>query len=256
MSTPRLTLYILSHDRPSMLERCLKSIKKQSSQDFLVIVSDNSISKKEQVKVVVSRFREVLLKNSQAKSGVAHINEILKKSEGWFAILHDDDFLAEDFVREQQELCKDGNSAVTCKQKISTKEGCVDVIGLSGRLKKITTEDLHRSYFSVIKNITAPAFPSYIYNSRLVKGLYLDLSLGGKHCDVPFIMQVSKRGEGIMYNPNALYVTEVHNDSDSNVESLNDRLSLVRWAASSQGFYLRYIGYILHSIFRLIILKH
>ena len=254
MSTHKLTLYILSHDRPTMLKRCLESIKQQIDHNTIVIVSDNSAVRKKQVGQVVSQFSGMQFRNSLAKSGIEHINEVLKKGKGWFAILHDDDFLTSDFVREQLSLCQNGYSAITCRQKILVKGKYIETLGLSNKLKRVEVEDLNRSYFSIIKRPTSPAFPSYIYNSDLINGLYLNPSLGGKHCDVSFIMQVSKRGNGILYNPNALYVTEYHNNSDSSAESLGDKLLLIRWIIKNQGLRPRYLGYILHSILRSIVL--
>jgi GT2 family glycosyltransferase len=90
--SPRLTIVVLSYNRPALLERALQSISRQTFENPDVLVIDNPSPESDRIREVVSRFPEVRLISNTWNSGfTGGMNQGLAEATGEYIYLTEDD---------------------------------------------------------------------------------------------------------------------------------------------------------------------
>lgn len=87
-----VTIVVLSHNRPALLEKALRSIAEQTCTDSEVLVVDNASSSSGRVRDVVHRFEGVrLLANATNRGFTGGMNQGLAEASGEYVYLTEDD---------------------------------------------------------------------------------------------------------------------------------------------------------------------
>jgi GT2 family glycosyltransferase len=88
----RLTVVVLSYNRPELLERALQSITAQSFRDFDVVVVDNLSAQSPRVRDIVTRAPGVRLVSNEWNAGfTGGMNQGLAQATGEYVYLTEDD---------------------------------------------------------------------------------------------------------------------------------------------------------------------
>jgi GT2 family glycosyltransferase len=88
----RVTIVVLSHNRPALLEKALRSIVEQSCPDCEVLVVDNASPSSARIRDVVRGFAGVrLLANATNRGFTGGMNQGLAEASGEYVYLTEDD---------------------------------------------------------------------------------------------------------------------------------------------------------------------
>lgn len=228
----KVTVFLLSSNRPNFIGETIDSIAGQSSKNFKLIVSDNS-SNDEVEKLIKNKYQDLsYIRRTPRLPALEHFKTVLSevKSE-YFVIFHDDDLMHEDYISRMVEvLDQDASlSAVGCNAWIIKDDNITKRIFFQQKeRKKIirTNEDLITPYLRFLDRV-AP-FPGYMYRTEKVKGLFLDASEGGKYSDTSFLMKVAARSS-ICWLKDPLMYYRFHSGNDSGENSIPQHLRLLRF---------------------------
>lgn len=229
---PSLTIFILCHNRPDDARQAIASVLAQTDRDFELIVSDNS-SNDEVERMVRSEFPQVdYRRRVPMLPPLAHFNRCMDEAGGdYFCLFHDDDLMHPDFAHKLVRVLEEHPHAVACAcnagvETMGRIEPRTSFRSL-GRLERIISpRDLARRYFARNQSGFAP-FPAYVYRRSAVGELRLDPE-GGKYTDVAWLLNLAKRGL-ILWLNEPLMTYRIHGGNDGKVDSMRDRLRLLRF---------------------------
>lgn len=232
-------IFILCRDRWEYLNEAINSIIGQLGPNDELIISDNSVG--DSVKNGISKyFPEIRYVGRRPHlSAHEHFQRIIEEASAEFLVLfHDDDMLGADYLRVMKAAMNGDQGLVAAACNAFLIKGNVKTdIDFMGRVdgKSTITEltQLLEPYFSVGSFRPAP-FPSYFYRTAKIKELFLDEKHGGKYADVSFLAKVLNRGP-ILWIFRPLIFYRLHDSNDSNVHSVGQSLSLLRYLMSHHG---------------------
>jgi len=225
----KLTIFLISHNRPQDAIRAVRSILAQSDQRFNLIISDNS-SNQELTELISATYPHVQYrKRDSALTALAHFNLCISEVESdYFSLFHDDDLMLPNYVSSfwlaqnqfPNAIAYGGNALV---------EKNDHVIGVSFKAAADYEainypDDLAAKYFSRHQLGIAP-FPSYVYRRSDACSLMFDLH-AGKYSDVQSLLGLADCGS-FVWIKEPMMVYRLHGSNDSNVESFGDRLKFL-----------------------------
>ncbi len=230
-----LAITLLTHNRTQQAFEAILSILGQASQDFELIVSDNSEGDslgdliQSSIKNNPALSRVIYIKRPQILSALEHVNVCLGEVvSDYFCFFHDDDLMLPNFVEnffKAQNLFPNalafGANAIAEKNGVSGKHFFQSV---GSYTVGITPKKLAEKYFSRHQLGVAP-FPSYVYKKSAMGSLRFD-SDWGKYGDVTWLLNVASCGEIVWINE-PLMVYRLHEGNDSLTESRRDRLKFL-----------------------------
>jgi hypothetical protein len=217
-------IYILSHNRPNSIIKCIKSVEEAAKNHAFVeiVISENSSNNKVLETLKESNIKSTVIDRLNYMTGVEHINFCLneaKKDEkiNYVCIFHDDDLMNKDFICKSFEGFSKFPDAAAIAFDISS----------TWRIKKdifYNKEDLINNIFSVNSSSIIP-FPSFSYNLNLINSIELKNNIG-KHCDVEFLLNVANIGRVLIIRSQQM-MSVIHDGSDSYNESISARRGLL-----------------------------
>ena len=236
MST--LTIFVLCHNRPDFARETLRSILKQSDQDFKLVISDNS-SNDEVEQMVKNDFPQLdYRRRFPMLRAIEHFNLCMDEvNTDYFCLFHDDDVMLPDFVLRTKSVLDQHQKALACGcNALLEKPAGIQsraMFRAIGKLEWIVSpRDLARRYFARAQSGIAP-FPGYVYRTSMVDGLRMDAE-GGKHCDVTWLLNIVKKGH-MVWIAEPLMIYRVHGGNDSGVELLRDQLRFMGFLKQQLG---------------------
>jgi glycosyltransferase involved in cell wall biosynthesis len=212
----------MSHNRSALAVNAIESILNQSEKDFRFVVSDNS-SNKDLEEVMQSRFPEVEYKSWFPGMPLSeHFKEVIALVDTpYFVMFHDDDSMEPNYIKRILEAFKKEPHAAAIAanawkmDKEGNKIADETFFVSSNQTETIVSEsDLLCRYLAGDFGGTS-AFPSYAYNTELIKGLFPDYVKWKNYCDTLFLVEVVGRGP-IIWISDPLVRVRVH---DSNVST-------------------------------------
>lgn len=238
-SEPGVQLFILSRDRLDFCRETVASAVSQTYPNCQVIVSDNS-EKDDVSEMLAKEFPTVtVIRRKPCLPALEHFNKLIEEAVSPLMVLfHDDDVLAPHYVSRMVDLiCLHPEvAAIGCNahiirgNKLTKYPFMGDFKGIRLLREPI---DLLEPYLSL--SLTSPApFPGYMYCTTAIKGLSLDFSKGGKHADVSFLTSILGRAP-MLWSAECLFSYRFHGNNDSNIESVPNRLSWLRYIYSEYG---------------------
>lgn len=205
----KIAVYVLTHNRPQTLQYAIDSIKRQTVDNFDIIISDNSDNLdtyKIYGKIVDTDNRFHYIYHKGMSSANEHFNYILTHNHyDFFIMFHDDDVMLPNMVEDlYNEISKNDNVVAV---------GCNAYLNINGkntkqRFNKSTTKKVIKNPLQVIDsyiNLTTTPFPAYMYRREKVQGLKMDFNKGGKYCDFSFIVDLANRGSIILIHNCDMY---------------------------------------------------
>lgn len=237
--SPRVQLFILSRDRRDYCRQAIMSALSQDYRSLDIIVSDNS-EHEDVAEMVLNEFPSVhLVRRVPALPALEHFNRLIEEADAPFMVMfHDDDILGPQYVsRMVEHLGRYPDvAAVGCNARVMRDDRLtrVKIMGDFAGMRLLTTAmELVEPYFSLDLIDPAP-FPGYMYRSDKIRGLKLDYARGGKHSDVSFLCELVDRAP-LLWTDECLFNYRLHGANDSRLESVGQRLCLLRYAQSRAG---------------------
>lgn len=228
----KISVYILSHNRPQYILETIDSVLKQTLTDFKLTISDNSTN--DDVQDLIKNHHPGLnyIRQEPGLSALAHFKLLLESVDSeYFVLFHDDDIMHPDYLENMISIIENdpGLSAVACNAKIVAEgknNGKTFFNSTSDIVILNTPEDLFSCYCGLTANI-AP-FPGYVYRKSKVGNIFLDPKDGGKYSDVSFLMKIMKNG-AIAWAKKPLISYRIHSGNDSATISITQKLRLIRF---------------------------
>ena len=234
-----LQIVILSRDRPIFFTKALDSLIHQNISDisYEIIISDNS-----EADDVNNLFQENYASNKKITykrrnptiSSRSHYELVIEEfSSKYSMIFHDDDILHPNYLAIIAPIISDQSfSAIGCNAWIFKNEinDSFKKMHDFKHIKKFTTKKDFLTQYLVGNGGVAP-FPGYIYKSKFLKKISFAKILTGKHADAAMLAYLIDF-EPIIWTPDVLMYYRIHNNSDSAIEIIPDRLKLLRYMYS------------------------
>jgi glycosyltransferase involved in cell wall biosynthesis len=232
-------LYILSCDRRDFCREAIASAVNQNYKNCEIIVSDNSMNDDVSAMVLAEFPMVKLIRRQPSMPALDHFNLLIEECHSPLVVFfHDDDVLEPNhtsrlvsLLASNQNMAGAASNAFVIRGAKKTRQM------LMGDFKGIVTLnkpiDLIQFYLSLELNDPAP-FPGYMYRTKCIKGLALDFDQGGKHADVSFLCKVLERAP-IVWTSECLFNYRIHFNNDSRIESIGERLSLLRYVQKTTG---------------------
>lgn len=223
-----LELYILCCDRPDFAREAIQSALRQSTDRFLIVISDNSTGSSIE-QLARSEFPGLTYRRRSPHMRVLeHLNQCLNEASAQYVCLfHDDDVLDPAFV----EQILDCAARFPAAAAIGVNAWLVE----EGRPAKLSfgtlgnTHSIHgprqlAAYYYSRHQLGIAPFPSYVYSTARMGDLRFD-EAAGKFSDVAWLLRVAERGE-IIWLSEPLMTYRLHSSNDGRKESIGDRLKL------------------------------
>lgn len=229
----KIQIYILSRDRPDYLREALDSVLISSNGLADIVVSDNSETDTTQTLLFCDYSNIKYVRRYPPVSVFEHFRLIIEESLAEYIVLfHDDDLMMPNYVKTMLEsLDKNPDIAAVGCNAFLMRDNKKNTESFMGSVEKplllLNKKELISKYLK-ISNIDVAPFSSYMYRKKYLLGLYLDPAQGGKHADVSFLLKVIHRRPILWMNQPLMWYRR-HSANDSRLESISDRLSLLRY---------------------------
>ena len=233
-----VALYILSRDRPVLLAESIESALSQTSNNYKIIISDNS-SSEEVAELISMRYPEItLVRRKPQLRPIEHIAIIIRETQQPLTVMfHDDDVLEPTFIENQTEIMKNNPSlcAVACNATIIKEDRHTEQRFFKHRTRKVISQIGEIASIYLKSDYMNPApFSSYLYRSETLRRVNIWENQGGKHADVSLITNIVATGP-IAWNPEPLIKYRIHAWNGSNTESIGDRKQLLRYLCAKMA---------------------
>jgi hypothetical protein len=239
----KLQIYILCRDRPDYAVQAIESVIKSSTPSTQVIVSDNSESDLIQ-NICHVKFPSIrYIRRPSPRTSAGHFKAILNEATSEYLVLfHDDDIMSANYVATLLPYIEANTllSAVGCNAEIIDENGKATGKFFLNNLNEPLTLSNSSQFMAPyllgnIRSKGAAPFPSYIYRRKHLKKSFVNHEHGGKYSDVSFLLKILHKSD-MVWHPEPLMFYRIHKSNDSAVESITDRLSLIRYLIKHEGF--------------------
>jgi GT2 family glycosyltransferase len=227
-----LQIFLLTRDRPHLLQRAIESILIAIPVEAELIVSDNSIGNETECMLRDAQGLKYVRRTPPLPSD-EHFSLVLNESESQYIILfHDDDMLSPQYIKLMLAAMKNDNKivAAACNayivygEKVSSRK----MMGFFSRPLKLSTPAQLLHYYFSFGPDEPPPFSGYIYRSKILKEIGFSKKCG-KHSDVSNLAELLSKGP-ILWLPQCLMYYRYHGGNDGAVNSVADKLKLMRYA--------------------------
>ena len=220
----KITLYILTYNRPDYLEQCLVSLKAQTFKNFKTIILDNCSDKN--LEFIISKYPELNIEYIRHEKNLGSTGNLIfawnhPKNTEYFVLFHDDDIMHPTFLERELEILE------LNKDVEWVANSSINFIGEPPKFKNI--QEIHSISYSkselaigLIKGLDL-TFSSVMYRSKL--GQKLNISrLVDSHSiifDRPLLFELIREGKcALIKEPLILY--RCHENQDSKTGPLNE----------------------------------
>ena len=229
----KLELVVLSRDRGELIMKTIESLLGCTTIPKKIVISDNSESCEVAEKIIQKYPYLEVRRRLPTLSAVDHYSVVISEVQLEYCILfHDDDEMNPDYIETIYNLIELDKSLVA----VATNAHVIKKNNIKKAFYMNQRDDVRIIYNSgeLIKEYlraytgSHPPFPSYIYRTKYIKGEGLSKNEGGKHSDLTFLIKLCEKGK-MAWIKKSLIKYRIHAENDSAVESISDRLSLLRY---------------------------
>lgn len=210
-----LTVFIITHNRPQLVQIAIESVLNQKPFDFSFVVSDNSDNNETEELLSKKDYFEKINYYHTTANGADRWHDIFSRvNTKYFMVFHDDDEMYSSMIDDMYSLINESNyAAIGCNADIYVNN--VFSKRFYNKKKNISflkKSDLGKQWL----NSNCVPFPSYIYHKDCMKVFPWNFP-AGKNSDSVFIGNIVKYvGPACWYaKPSMIY--NVHQSQDSAV---------------------------------------
>ena len=233
-----LAVCLLTRDRPEYAAQAIASLLKALRPGMTLTVSDSS-ARNDTEMLLEGKTELNYVRRAPQLSAVGHVSAVINECRAQYMIIfHDDDIALPNFLSEMLEAISSRKDivAAACNAKIMY-EGRLSnrrMMGWFREPKLITRKsDVLAQYFR-FGCIEPPPFPSYIYKTQALQEVGA-LETCGKYSDVCILSELTEHGQ-IYWDSRCLMHYRFHGKNDGRIQSLRDKLRLLRYAKSLDVF--------------------
>ena len=208
-----LTVFILTHDRPVLVQTAIESVLNQEPFDFKFIVSDNSDDDRTEKVLKEKPYFEKINYYHTTANGADRWHDIFSRVETkYFMVFHDDDEMKSFMVEELYSKIISGNYHAVGGNAEIYKDGKFDSIFFNAG-KDIEIRNTRQLALYWLNSNIVP-FPSYIYSKECIK--YFPWTFpAGKNSDSSFLGNIVSNENTIVWIAKPLMIYNVHGNQDS-----------------------------------------
>ena len=235
MSTPQVSVIILSYNRPKRLSSAIEAIMNQSYQNLEIIIGDDCSTDPEVIQVIeqykAKDERIQFYLQTKNLGIIKHQQWLLKKvsasSEYLLWACDDDDWHA-DYIRVCVEKLEQHPEAILCSSSAYLKLNGKKIEWRSEDSHTLGMKENHLRYYRVLHNVL---WWNHAFYGVIRKEAYELIRLKHRFCfDILFVCQLSLYGEFIKIPD--LYITKggqgIGSDLTSNLKAIKVQNKLVR----------------------------
>lgn len=236
-----LTIVLLCRNRPGLAEETIRSILKQNSKAYQLVVSDNSTNFDMQ-ELMRQKFPDVIYKRWGGHlSHFQHVTQAISLTQTRFlTIFHDDDHMEPDYATAIIDAFKVHSTAgaIACNSYVMNAQG----VRQNGRLMFSQESKVHTfcngreivlRYLDIDQGGIAP-FNCYAYNLPVIRGLSPDEGASRHYTDTVFIAEVADRAPVIWLNT-PYVTTRIHPHNISHACGARDYKLFIQWVRGRFG---------------------
>ncbi len=234
----RLTIFIMSYNRPEFLSEALDSALNQTYKSIEVILSDNSTDGRVE-KLMSQRYPNVqYIRRTPSLNVLSHHNALIEEAKTEFVtFFHDDDILEADYAEKMTRLLDSCQNFSAVAPDASLMFGRDQSKIKFGNLKQLEIIDnghqLLKRYFDF--GAGYPPFPGYMYRTSHIKDKRLIQEHGGRHSDYTFLDGILENGP-MAWSNQVLMTYRLHQGSSGVSEILSDRRKLIQYLIKKYNY--------------------
>jgi len=205
----KLTIFLLSRNRPEYARLAIKSILAQSNKNFNLIVSDNS-STVNLREIMAAEFPRVSYVSRYPGVSLKRHFELIENSitTPFFVAFHDDDLMEIDYVdrilsafEANPDVAAIGTNAIVIDHSGNLESGEFVMRRRGKFILFSSAQSFINQYLSIGFGGAVP-FSSYAYRSEFTRGIPIHQSCAGNYYDAVFLsILASKHGIGWINEP-------------------------------------------------------
>lgn len=222
-----LTVFILTHNRPILVQTAIESVLAQKPFDFKFIVSDNSDTNETEKALKNKPYFEKINYYHTTANGADRWHDIFSRVETeYFMVFHDDDEMFPDMVDNLYKKITTGKLAAVGGNAHVYING-----SYSHSYNKLKCDLIIEGFDDFAKNwinTSMSPFPSYMY-SKKCKDVFPFTFPAGKYSDAVFIGNIVKDvgNVGVLSKPLMIY--NIHQKQDSAIYDYLSHYYLYRY---------------------------
>lgn len=231
----KIQVFLATHNRPEYIMDVIDSVLNQTFVEYELIISDNSnnnLTRNILESSGVLNLSNIRYVKREAISALQHLRKILTEvSLDYFMIFHDDDLMLPNMLQDLYcqfiefpnfPIAAVGGNALLLKDDKFTNQTFMKTAAQTDRIISESPNQLALMY---VNNNICP-FDSYLYNSKVVKGVTFEEEKGGKYFDCSYLLDINCISSIIILTRPVMYL-RLHTSQDSRAHSLPGRIKLL-----------------------------
>jgi hypothetical protein len=238
----KLQIYILCRDRLDYSIQAIESVIKSADAYTEVIISDNSETNSVE-EMCWQRFPTTrYIRRIPPLPALEHFSAIVDEAKAEYLVMfHDDDIMSPNYVSTLLPYIEANPtiSAVGCNAEFIDKNGkAIGIFFLRDLNEPLLISECSQFILPYLVGINKSTgmvpFPSYIYRRKYICNSFVNYKHGGKYSDVTFLLKILQRAV-MVWHPEPLMYYRNHGANDSAIESIPDKLSLIRYLTTQES---------------------
>ena len=210
-----LTVFILTHNRPNLVQTAIESVLSQEPFDFKFVVSDNSDNDETESILKGKPYFGKLNYYHTTVNGADRWRDIFSRVETeFFMVFHDDDEMLPHMVEILYSKINAGEYLAVGGNAEIHKNGKYDSLFLKSK-HDIEIKTIKQLALYWLNSNIVP-FPSYMYSKECINCFPWTFP-AGKNSDSAFITNILERGKSVLWVSNPLMIYNIHGNQDSSV---------------------------------------
>ncbi|PCJ59288.1 MAG: hypothetical protein COA79_11360 [Planctomycetota bacterium] len=213
----KITVFILTYNRPVYLEQCLTSLRGQSYKNFKTVVLDNCSD--QSLEYVISEFSDLNIEYIKHKSNLGSTGNFTYawkhvKTTDYFVVFHDDDQMHSKFLELELGLLESNSDLKWVASSLVPFRDTPPTYPLITEVKTTIMNGAELA-LKIIHNLKF-AFSSVMYRSNTIKLLDLEMMIKSYSIilDRPILLELVMEGKcAMIHEPLILY--RCHDEQDS-----------------------------------------
>lgn len=236
----KMTAFIITYNRLSMLKLTLKSILEQTYNEFEICILDNCSDDGTQSYIQELDNPKIrYVRHDKNLGGAGNTNYAFEHCQTeYFAVFHDDDILHSDLIEKEISYMDKhpGCTAVSCLANNINEKGertrTIDAAKYQGRVYK--GNEFFKEYLHHQATFT---FPATIYRTSFFKTTGIKIVKEAGPCaDVVLYMDIERNGGTLSEIPQVLIDYRIYTEQDSSLHLESMLIDLMRYLCSNEYY--------------------
>ena len=223
-----LTVFVLTHNRGSLLLETINSVLNQTCSDFEFILSDNSSNNETYDLLLKNNLlgRLKYKKRDREYPSIDHFNMCLSEVETkYFMLFHDDDIMKPNMIERLYNAIYNSDYVAVASNAIQYINNMPSEFTFLTLGQDIIIKNQKQIVNAYITGQLAP-YPSYMYSKEKLNDAIFTLE-AGKYSDVTWLLRINKLGNFLWINEPLMYY-RFHKNQDSSAVDFTAKSKMLK----------------------------